>query len=158
MVGLQSFEHLLHAGVKRIICSTCVHPHRVTARWGQVGDAQDGNHIGLLAKGHVSVPAVRLGSFVTLIRDQLNLRVACDMGEELVLLHLTKIGPKSNVGLRLQCLLAEKHNAILPQGLFDFFVNVFRAGGVQVNAADHATDGRCHRFDLDVTEFHFLIS
>jgi hypothetical protein len=80
------------------------------------------------------------------------------MGEELVLLHLTKIGPKSNVGLRLQCLLAEKHNAILPQGLFDFFVNVFRAGGVQVNAADHAIDGRCHRFDLDVTEFHFLIS
>ena len=158
MVGLQAFEHLLHAGVERFIRSAPVHPHRVAPRRGQVGDAQDGDHVGLLAEGHVGVPAVGFGRFMALVRDQLDLRVTFDVWEELVLLHLTKIGPQANVGLGLQSLLAEKHHAVQPKRLLDLFVNVFGAGGVQVNAADHAADGGRHRVHLDVTEFHCLFS
>ena len=158
MVSPQAFEHLLHAGVECVIRGTRVHPHRVSARWGQVGDAQDGDHVGLLAEGHVGVPAVGLGGFVALVGDQLDLGVTFDVREELVLLHLAKILAQTDVGLGLQSLLAEKHHAVLPQRLFDFFVNVFRAGVIQVNAADHAADGGRHGVDLDVTEFHCCIS
>ena len=94
---------------------------------------------------------------MALVRDQLDLRVTFDVWEELVLFHLTKIGPQANVGLGLQSLLAEKHHAVQPKRLLDLFVNVFGAGGVQVNAADHAADGGRHRVHLDVAKFHFSL-
>ena len=71
------------------------------------------------------MPAVGFGRFMALVRDQLDLRMPFDVWEELVLLHFTKIGPQTNVGLGLQSLLAEKHHAVLPQRLLDLFVNVF---------------------------------
>ena len=158
MIGLQAFEHLLHAGVEGVVGRARVHPHGVAARGGQVGDAQDGDHVGLLAEGHVGVPAVGLGGFVALVGDQLDLGVTFNVREELVLLHLAKVLAQTDVSLGLQGLLAEEHHAVLPQRFFDFFVDVFRACVVQVNAADHAANGGRHGFDLDVTEVHFFIS
>jgi hypothetical protein len=124
VIGLQAFEHLLHARVERIKRGARVHPHGVATSWWQVGDAQDGHHVGLLAEGHVGVPAVGLGGFIALVRDQLDLRVAFDVREELVLLHLAKVLAQTDVSLGLQSLLAEEHHAVLPQRLLDFFVNV----------------------------------
>jgi hypothetical protein len=95
---------------------------------------------------------------VALVGDQLDLGVAFYMREELVLLHLAKVLAQTDVGLGLQSLLAEEHHAVLPQRLFDFFVDVFRAGVVQVHAADHAADGGGQRVDLDVTKAHSCIS
>ena len=104
------------------------------------------------------MPAVGLWRLISLIRNQLNVWMTLNVRKELVLFHLAKVLAQTNVGLGLQGLLAEEHHTVLPQRLLDLFVNVFRSGVVQVNAADHAADGGRHGINLNVTEFHVCIS
>ena len=154
VIRLEAEQHGLDLVGQRIERRGGRRPDGVAAGRRQLHRAQQVDAARPGAERHVGVPAVGFRLVVALVGDGLDLGIALDVREELVLLQFAELAAQADIGLRLDRLVAEEQDVVLPQRRLDLFVDGVAPHGVEIDVRDHGADIRRHRLDRNVGIAH----